>query len=123
VVEAAAAAACAVLATRAGSVLELVALCWVAAFGVALAFIDIAAHRLPDRLTLPAYGGALLLLGAVGLVEGRPRAFGTAVVCGAAVAVGYLVLVVVFPAGIGLGDGKLALSVGVGALAAIALAG
>ena len=36
---------------------------WWAAIGTALCFIDIAAHRLPDRLTWPAAGGFLLLAG------------------------------------------------------------
>jgi leader peptidase (prepilin peptidase)/N-methyltransferase len=36
---------------------------WWATVGTALCFIDIAAHRLPDRLTWPTAGGFLLLAG------------------------------------------------------------
>lgn len=112
-VEAIGAAAFALLAGHTGSVLQLAACCWVAAFGVALGFIDLAVHRLPNRLTLPAYGGALLLFGLAGLAEHRLDTLRTAVGCGLAMAGCYLVLTVISPAGMGLGDGKLALSVGI----------
>jgi leader peptidase (prepilin peptidase)/N-methyltransferase len=112
-VEAASATAFALLACHAGSVLQLVASCWVAAFGVALAFVDLAVHRLPNRLTLPAYGGALLLFGTAGLADHRLGTLRTAVVCGVAMAASYLALTLISPAGMGCGDGKLALSVGI----------
>jgi leader peptidase (prepilin peptidase)/N-methyltransferase len=112
-VEVAGAAAFALLAGHAGSVLQLVASCWVAAFGVALAFIDLAAHRLPNRLTLPAYSGALLLFGTAGLADHRLGTLRTAVVCGLAMVACYLALTLIAPAGMGWGDGKLALSVGI----------
>ena len=111
-VEAAAGVSFAVLGAQAASVLEWLAFCAVAGFGVPLAFIDAAVHRLPDRLTLPAYGAALVLLGAAALAGHRPGRYGTAVVLGLALAAGYVVLALAFPAGMGLGDGKLALSVG-----------
>jgi leader peptidase (prepilin peptidase) / N-methyltransferase len=95
-----------------GPVLELAALAWVAAFGVALGFIDLAVHRLPDRLTLPAYGGALVLFGAAALVTGSLGRFGLAVLFGWGMALAYLLLVIAHPAGMGLGDVKLALPLG-----------
>src|SRR5690606_2993479 len=70
-VEAVAAVAFAALAAVGGSVLETAALWWVAAAGVALAFIDVAVHRLPDRLTLTGYAGALVLLGTAAVTGGR----------------------------------------------------
>ncbi len=111
-VEIAGAASFALLALVAGSPLEVAAFWWIAAAGVALGFIDVAVHRLPDRLTLPAYAGGLVLLGAAALVDDRLGAFGLAVVYGLAMALCYLVLVLAYPAGMGLGDAKLALVLG-----------
>src|SRR5271163_2504978 len=42
--------------------LVLAAACWLGACAVPLAFIDAAARRLPDRLTIPAYAGTAALL-------------------------------------------------------------
>lgn len=111
-VEVAGAVSFALLALVGGSPLELAAFWWIAAAGVALGFIDVAVHRLPDRLTLSAYAGALVLLGAAALVDDRLGAFGLAVLYGLALAFCYLVLVLVYPAGMGLGDAKLALVLG-----------
>ncbi|WP_449061757.1 hypothetical protein [Planomonospora algeriensis] len=52
---------------------ELLALCWLAAVCVLLAFVDAAVHRLPDRLTLAAYLGTAVPLTA----PPRPAAGGT----------------------------------------------
>jgi leader peptidase (prepilin peptidase) / N-methyltransferase len=85
------------------------ALCWVALVGITLAFVDIAAHRLPDPLTLT------LLLGALAALTGTgdwPR-LGRAVACGLAAGAVYLLLVLVAPAGMGVGDAKLAVGLGV----------
>jgi leader peptidase (prepilin peptidase)/N-methyltransferase len=92
--------------------LEAAAFWWVAAVGVPLAFIDVAVHRLPDRLTLTGYAGALVLLGAAALAGDRLTGYGLAVLYGLAMALGYLVLVIIHPAGMGLGDAKLALALG-----------
>ncbi|MEV1287629.1 A24 family peptidase [Micromonospora sp. NPDC049679] len=92
--------------------LELAAYGWFAAFGVILVFVDVAVHRLPDRLTLPAFVGTALLLIVAGLIGGRPAAAGRAVLIGLAVAAFYLLLVLIHPAGMGLGDVKLALATG-----------
>lgn len=103
----------AVLAWRVPAPLPLLALCWVAAVGVALAFIDIAVHRLPDRLTLAAFAGAFALLAVAALADGRFGQFRTALVCALAIAGFYLILVLISPAGMGLGDGKAAFSIGI----------
>jgi leader peptidase (prepilin peptidase) / N-methyltransferase len=111
-VEVTGAASFALLALVGGSWLELAAFWWIAAIGVALVFIDVAVHRLPDRLTLSAFAGALVLLGTAALLDQRLSGFGLAVLYGLALALCYLVLVLVYPAGMGLGDVKLALVLG-----------
>ncbi|MEJ3742985.1 A24 family peptidase [Actinomycetes bacterium KLBMP 9797] len=112
VVEAVAAVVFAFLAWRMPEPLPLLALCWVAAFGVVLAFVDVAVHRLPDRLTLPAFGGGAILFGLSAAVDGDFRRYAVAVACAVILAAGYLVLVLISPGGMGLGDAKAALSVG-----------
>lgn len=90
-----------------------VALAGWALVAVPLTFIDLAVHRLPDRLTLPAAGWVLGWLGIAALVAGDPaagiRAALAAGSCGLAFALVTLVLGV---RGFGLGDAKLALGAG-----------
>ncbi|MFF7632552.1 prepilin peptidase [Kitasatospora sp. NPDC008050] len=45
-------------------------LAWVGLFGVVLAFVDTAVHRLPDALTLPLAAGTAVLLLATGFQHG-----------------------------------------------------
>lgn len=111
-----------------GTPWRLAAALWVATFGVCLAFVDAAAHRLPDALTLPAFAGAVVLLALDGSLV--PALLGASALAG-----GYLLLVLLHPAGMGLGDAKLALCLGallgphgagpvaLGATAGLALAG
>src|SRR5918998_3094213 len=108
VVEAAAAGALALLAWRLPMSLPLLAFGWIALIGVALAFIDWAVHRPPDRLTLPAFGGAVVLLA----LDNQLARLGTALLCALAMAACYLMLTVISQGQMGLGDGKLALSLG-----------
>lgn len=112
VVEVVAAATLGLLAWRVSAPLPLLALSWVAVLGVILGFVDRAVHRLPDRLTLPAFAGAFVLLGLSAVVDGQVGRLGWAVACAVAVAALYLVLILISPSGMGLGDGKTALSVG-----------
>jgi leader peptidase (prepilin peptidase) / N-methyltransferase len=56
----------AVIAARLPSGWELAALAWLALIAVPLAFIDIAAQRLPDLLTISAFAGTFVLLAAEG---------------------------------------------------------
>jgi leader peptidase (prepilin peptidase) / N-methyltransferase len=107
-VEAVSAAVLAVLAWRLPMSLPLLAFGWIAMIGVALAFIDWSVHRLPDRLTLPAFGGAVVLLG----LDNQPGRLGTALLCALGMAGCYVMLTLISRGGLGLGDGKLALSLG-----------
>ncbi|GAA4463781.1 prepilin peptidase [Phytohabitans houttuyneae] len=111
-VEVAAAGALAVVAWRVPEPLPMLAVAWVALFGVVLTHVDIAVHRLPDRLTFPAAGGALILFGLSAVVDGEYGRLASAVACALALAAFYLVLVLISPNGMGLGDAKAALSVG-----------
>jgi leader peptidase (prepilin peptidase)/N-methyltransferase len=106
-----AAAASLVLAAR--PPVESIALAWWALCAVPLAFIDLAVHRLPDRLTYTAAAGTWALLGVAAL--GGDAAAGTswrrALLAG--VAVGSLLAastLLLGRRGFGLGDAKLALS-------------
>ena len=85
----------------------LVGLGWAAAAGVVLGAVDLASHRLPDRVTYPAAAvclGALTVDAAVvGTWHALVRALLAAVVSGAVAALAWLLV----PAGLGLGDVKL----------------
>jgi len=87
---------------------ELAAFMLLGAAGVVLAVIDGEHHRLPDRLTGPAFGfGVALLLGAAVYGDALGswlRALATAALAGG----GLLVLALASPGGLGLGDVKLA---------------
>ncbi|GIF74774.1 prepilin peptidase [Asanoa siamensis] len=84
---------------------------WWAAFAVPLVLVDLAVHRLPDRLTLPAAVGVVLLLGAAAAVGGGFDRWWRAVLAGAAVALFFAATTLVLGRrGFGLGDAKLALS-------------
>jgi len=95
---------------------EAVALGGWAVLAVALTFIDLAVHRLPDRLTLPAAAWVLAWLGVAaatgagaGAGGGWVRAAAAAAVCGT----GFLLATLLLgERAFGLGDAKLAVSVG-----------
>jgi leader peptidase (prepilin peptidase)/N-methyltransferase len=78
---------------------------WWAALAVPLVFVDLAVHRLPDRLTYPAAAGVFLLSGLAG--EGWLRGLLAGVGVGLLFGLSTLVL---GRRGFGLGDAKLALS-------------
>lgn len=83
-----------------------VALVW----GITLAVVDLEVRRLPDRLVLPAYPLAAVLLTVGAVVTGDvPALARAAAAAGAAVAI-FLLLVLLSPGaqGLGLGDVKLA---------------
>jgi leader peptidase (prepilin peptidase) / N-methyltransferase len=98
----------ALLALRVSDPWVLAALGWLGAIGVALWFVDVAVHRLPDQLTYAAFAGVLGLL----LPTLELSRVGWATLAGLGMAAFYLLLIVVNPAGMGLGDAKLALSLG-----------
>jgi leader peptidase (prepilin peptidase) / N-methyltransferase len=98
----------ALLAWRVGASAILPAYLYLAAIGVALVVIDLAVHRLPDRLTLPSYPIVAVLLVAASAVEGEWAALARAAI-GAGVLYGaYYLVAVVAPGGMGFGDVKLA---------------
>jgi leader peptidase (prepilin peptidase)/N-methyltransferase len=75
---------------------------------VALSGIDIAVHRLPDKLTLPAYPVLLLLLGIAAVAGHSGAALLRALLGGAALTCAYFLLAVLRPGQLGAGDVKLA---------------
>nr|WP_081882390.1 A24 family peptidase [Cryobacterium sp. MLB-32] len=86
----------------------LVAFLYLAAISVALALIDIDTHRLPNRILLPAYWIAAVLLAAAGLLAGEPERLVGALIGGAALFALYLTLALVRRGAMGFGDVKLA---------------
>jgi leader peptidase (prepilin peptidase) / N-methyltransferase len=82
------------------------------AFGVALGYIDLRRHRLPDALTFPAFAAGVLLLAGAAAANQEWGAYARAWLGAAALAGFYLLLVVLRPADMGLGDVKLAAVLG-----------
>ena len=84
-----------------------VALAWAGVAGVVLGAVDLAVHRLPDRVTIPAYAAVAtaLLVDAVAL--GTWPALLRAVLAGAAAFGGAASAAVLSPRGLGFGDVKL----------------
>jgi leader peptidase (prepilin peptidase)/N-methyltransferase len=109
VVELAAVAAGAALGTAAGWPVAPV-LGWVGLFGVVLAFVDLAVHRLPDALTLPLAAGTAVLLTAAGLLEHRTAVLTRCLFGALLFLLVYGVMALLGP--MGLGDAKLAPTLG-----------
>ncbi|MER5994259.1 prepilin peptidase [Streptomyces viridosporus] len=103
---------CAALAAATGTRPELAVWLLLAPVGVLLAVVDFRVQRLPDPLTLPFAGAALVLLGPVALTPGHAGEWTTALLGALALGAGYLVLFLLNPAGMGFGDVKLALGAG-----------
>jgi len=87
---------------------ELLAFGFLALLGVTLGAIDLAVHRLPDRLTLPAYPVLAALLTVAAVASGQPARLAGALAGGATAGLAYLALVLLRPSQLGLGDAKLA---------------
>ncbi len=104
--------ACAASAQEAGGTPELTVWLLLVPLGVLLARIDLAVHRLPDVLTLPAAGGTAAALGAAALLPGHAGSWPRALLGGVVLGAAYLVLVLINPGGMGLGDAKLAPTLG-----------
>ena len=86
----------------------LTAFLYLAAVTVALAMIDLDTHTLPNRIVLPAYPVAAVLLTVTAFLAGDPGRLLTSLI-GAAVLFGfYLLMALAYSAGMGLGDVKLA---------------
>ncbi|MET7899988.1 prepilin peptidase [Streptomyces sp. NPDC005336] len=104
---------CAGLAAAVGARPELAVWLLLAPLGVLLAAVDLAVNRLPDVLTLPMAAGAATLLGAAALLPHSAGSWTRALLGGAVLGGGYLVLFLISPSGMGFGDVKLALTLGV----------
>lgn len=102
----------ALLAAARGLSLDLLAYLLVAALGVAMAYIDVREHRLPDWLTYPAVMGSAGLLLLPAAITGEWGAYGRAWLGALALTAGFFVLAVVRPTDLGMGDVKLAASLG-----------
>lgn len=83
-----------------------------AGVAVALAFIDLDTHRLPNIIVLPTYPVVLVLLAGASALEGDWWSLVRAVIAGAALWLFYFALAVAWPGGMGFGDVKLAGVVG-----------
>ncbi|WP_347754161.1 prepilin peptidase [Agrococcus sp. ProA11] len=96
------------LAAGIGAVAETLAFLVLAGIGIALAWIDLDTHRLPDAIVLPSYPVLAALLGIAGLVTGDPGAMLRAALGAAILWSGYLLMAFAYPRGMGMGDVKLA---------------
>ncbi|MFE9190438.1 prepilin peptidase [Micromonospora sp. NPDC007208] len=111
-VELAVLAAAVLLAVAGPSGGTLAALIWWLGWTIPAIFVDLAVHRLPDRLTLPAAAGTWLLLG-VAALDAEPGHWLRAVIGGTGLALFFASTALLLGRrGFGLGDAKLALSVG-----------
>lgn len=97
-----------VVAAWTGPEWRLPALLYLVAIAIPLAAIDLATRRLPDKITLPSYVVATVLLVVAAIGEGEPRRLIGLAVCGAGLWLFYFVLNLIYPAGMGFGDVKLA---------------
>lgn len=80
---------------------------YLAAMGVALAFIDLDVRRLPDVIVLPSYAVVLVLLGVGELAGSDSGELLRALLGAAAMGTFYFVLWFAYPKGMGYGDVKL----------------
>jgi leader peptidase (prepilin peptidase)/N-methyltransferase len=101
----------AVLAAALGWTAALPAYLFVGALGVALAYVDLREHRLPDPLTGAAFAGGALLLAIAAPIYGWSD-YGRALLVAAAMFAAFLGLALVRPADLGVGDVKLAAVLG-----------
>lgn len=113
VVEVAAAVSFAALTLTVDDVLPLLAYGWVAAVGIVLAVVDIAVHRLPNRLTALLAAGATAALAVQALIAGAGHQLIAAMGAGVGAALFYLLMSLLTSGDIGLGDAKLAFGLGV----------
>lgn len=93
---------------------SVLAFAFLGALGVALGAIDIAVHRLPDRLTLPAYPVLAVLLGIAAVAGHDGGALVRALLASVALMASYLLLALLRPGQLGGGDVKLAALLGLG---------
>jgi leader peptidase (prepilin peptidase)/N-methyltransferase len=102
------AAVLAVLAGRFGGQPDLLAYTFAGTVGVALAAIDLAVQRLPDRMTLPSVPALVCLLALAAVLDRNGGALARALLGGLALGGCYLVLAIAGRGQLGGGDVKLA---------------
>ena len=103
---------CAALAAATGPRPELGVWLLLGPVGVLLAAVDLRVKRLPDVLTLPLAGGALVLLGVAALLPEHAGDWLTSLYGALALGGAFFVLFLINPGGMGFGDVKLALGLG-----------
>ncbi|KUO20940.1 prepilin peptidase [Streptomyces dysideae] len=103
---------CAALAAATDTRPELAVWLLLTPVAVLLTVVDFRVQRLPDVLTLPLAGAALVLLGLVALVPEHAGDWPTALWGALALGGGYFVLFLINPGGMGFGDVKLAVGMG-----------
>lgn len=96
------------MAAGVGAIAETLAFLVLAGIGIALAWIDLDTHRLPDAIVLPSYPVIAVLLGVAGLAGGEPGAMLRAALGGGILWTAYLLMAFAYPRGMGMGDVKLA---------------
>jgi leader peptidase (prepilin peptidase) / N-methyltransferase len=97
-----------VLAATVGWGPDLPAYLWVGTLGVAMAYVDLREHRLPDPLSAAALVGGGSLLAVAAAATGEWAAYGRAWLAAVAMFAAFLTLALLRPADLGLGDVKLA---------------
>lgn len=98
----------ATVALRFGPGAALPAFFYLAAISVALTFIDLDVHRLPDAIVLPSYVVSGVLLAGAALTGGSWGPYARGWAAAAILYAAYFALAVAYPAGMGFGDVKLA---------------
>lgn len=93
-----------------GGPLRVAAVCWLAAFGVAAALVDVAVQRLPDVLTWPCLAGVVAFSCGQAAASGSLSTSVRTVAAGASTAGLFLILALAFD--VGLGDVKISASTG-----------
>lgn len=102
------AAVLALILAKAGFQPAVAVLAYLGVVGVALAQVDLAVQRLPDRLTLPAYPAVLVLLALAAAFDDNWAAFARSLLGGLALGATYLLLGLLGAGQLGGGDIKLA---------------
>ena len=100
------------LASLLGSLAVLIAFLYFAAVSIALCFIDIETHTLPNRIVYPSFLVALVLLGAAAALLDRWDALGGAGLGLVSLLALYFILALLYPGGMGFGDVKLSAVIG-----------
>lgn len=106
------AAVCAALALATGIRPELAVWLLLAPVGVLLALVDLRVQRLPDVLTLPLAGLAVVLLGGAALLPEHAGQWRTALLGALALGGFYFLFFLIRPLALGFGDVKLAVGLG-----------